>query len=63
MLAIKYARDICNCSYFNMGAETIYSREIISKKVKNIEFFKGKFKGRGDTYFFFDLLPTKLFYI
>lgn len=62
-LAIKFARDICTCSYFNLGAETIYSREIISKKEKNIEFFKGKFKGTGDTYFAFDLLPTKLFYI
>jgi hypothetical protein len=60
-LAMKYVKDTHNCSYFNLGAETIFSREPLSDKEKNIEFFKGKFRGTGDTYFFFDLLPTKLF--
>ena len=60
-MAMKYVKDSHNCSYFNLGAETIFSREPLSDKEKNIEFFKGKFRGTGETYFLYDLLPTKLF--
>ena len=62
-LAIKYVRDTHNCSYFNLWEETIFSREIISKKQKNIEFFNGKFNGTGDAYFFFDLLPDEFYFL
>ena len=55
-LAINYAKKYCN--YFYIGPITIYSKENISEKEKNLQKFKNKFKGINKKFIIINKLPN-----
>jgi hypothetical protein len=58
--AIKYLKQI-GCKYFSLGdVKTLYSKDIISEKEKNIERFKRSFGGLTKTYIIYNQLPKKI---
>ena len=60
--AIKYLKQI-GCKYFSLGdVKTLYSKDIISDKEKNIERFKRSFGGLTKTYIIYNQHPKKILY-
>ena len=57
--AIKYLKQI-GCKYFSLGdVKTLYSKDNITEKEKNIERFKRSFGGFTKTYIIYNQLPKK----
>lgn len=60
-MAINHSKK-SNCKYFFVGPITLYSKEEISKKEKNIENFKSKFKGTNSKFVILNDLPDYKYY-
>lgn len=57
--AIKYLKQI-GCKYFSLGdVKTLYSKDNITEKEKNIERFKRSFGGFTKTYIIYNKFPKK----
>jgi hypothetical protein len=60
-MAINHAKKN-NCNYFFIGPITLYSKNEITEKEKNIERFKSKFKGINSKFVILSDLPDYNFY-